>query len=802
MKKLLSLFLTAVLSFTVFPLSAFAKDNKVLKVSSEDEAYAISDKLYGLFIEDISYACDGGLVSNLINNGSFEYEFNKASAWRAEGLTLSTDDVSSPMNENNPSYAAVTVDGKGTLSNLGYTEMYEYKTYERDEEKASTPDMGFKENADYDLSFYVKNVDFDGTISVYLNSPSNKNNITTLDTSAVGSEWKKLSVTLSSAAQEDGGLSIEFNGKGTIFVDFVTLVPQNSYGAGTENWKYTTLRPDLYKALEQLSPSFIRFPGGCLAEGDSLDDLYDWKETIGPLEQRVQIYNLWRDDFGRDYINTNAMGYHEYFQLCSDLGAQALPILNVGLTCQARNGYDAHYIAYLKSGMSDQEWEDYMTNVRQMPVDNVPWREGFTKDIESQNINSREDLEAYYDTIALRPGTPEWDAYVSDILDLIEYANGDATTTYWGALRAANGRTEPFNIKYIGLGNENWGELYKRNFEALYKEVKKAYPDITVISSSGAAFEGNEFDYNWQWINESYSDTIVDEHYYTDRAFLYGHNDRYDSYDRNGAHVFIGEYAVTPPDVGTLQTKANLNGAIEEAAYLTGVERNGDIVDMTSYAPTFAKLNAQCWAQNLIWFDSQEVILTPSYYNQMLFSNNYGDTYIKSAFENGTTIDNGVYESVTADKDSETLYIKLINTSGEKQTIDVVLDGYTANYASVQSLGNSFKSACNEVGRNAISPEQYDISVGDGSSLSVELDKYDVTVLRVAYGNNDGTSLYQLPEFIDTIPKSIKYYPPAIRIGVPCGIAGGAVIIAAVTAVAVLIKKAVRKKKARKNSEE
>lgn len=796
MKKFLALFMAAFFCFSASAQAVYAGERASLTVSSKDESYDISDKLYGLFIEDISYACDGGLVSNLVNNGSFEYDFNTATAWVSDNVLLSTADKSTPMNANNPTYATVSVDGSGTLSNLGYTEMYKYKTYDRDEEKAKTADMGFKKDVSYELSFYAKNKDFDGTVSAYINSPSNKDNAVTFEKEQIGSEWTKLTAELKSTADEDGGLCLKFDGKGTVLIDFVMLVPLNSYGSGSENWKYTTLRTDLYKALEQLNPAFIRFPGGCLAEGDSLDDLYDWKETIGPLEQRVQTYNLWRDTYGRDYINTNAMGYHEYFQLCSDLGAKALPILNVGMTCQARNGYDAHYIAYLKSQMTVQEWEDYMTNDRQMPLDNIPWRDGFTKDIESQNINSHDDLEAYYDTIALRPGTPEWDDYVQDILDLIEYANGDAKTTYWGAKRAENGRTEPFGIEYIGLGNENWGELYRRNFEALYKAVKEAYPDITVISSSGASFDGEAFDYNWSWINESYSDTVVDEHYYTDRAFLYEHNDRYDSYDRNGAHVFIGEYAVTPPDVGTLQTKANLNGAIEEAAYLTGVERNGDIVDMTSYAPTFAKLNAQCWAQNLIWFDSQEVILTPSYYNQMLFSNNYGSKYIKSVFSNGSTIQDGIYESVTVDEDSETLYIKLINTSGSKQSIDVSFDGYNVKSASVQSLGSAYKSACNEVGKNAIYPDEYDVSADKNGNISVSLDKYDVTVLRVAYGNNDGSKLYHLPGFIDGMPKAETYYPLALKIGVISGVCAGAVII---TAVAVIVK-AVKAKRRRKEN--
>jgi alpha-L-arabinofuranosidase len=655
--------------------------------------------------------------------------------------------------------------------------------------------MGFKENGLYDFSCYINNTDFEGTVSVYLNSPSNKNNVTELDISKCGNVWSKLETTLTSNAQEDGGLTIEFNGTGTLCLDFVELVPQDSYGYSSDQWKYTTLRSDLYTALEQMSPSFIRFPGGCLAEGDSLENLYSWKDTIGPLEERVQFYNLWRDDSGRDYINTMAMGYHEYFQLCSDLGAEALPILNVGLTCQARSGYEAHEIALEKLSMTDDEWETYLTEKQNLDPEDTEARDDYTNWIESLGINSRQDFEDYLDEVALRPGTAEWDAYVQDILDLIEYANGDATTTYWGALRAANGSTEPFNLKYIGLGNENWGEVYERNFKALYEEVKAVYPDITVISSAGTYLEGEDYDENWSWINEGYTDTIVDEHYYTYDGYLFDHNDRYDDFDRDGAHVFIGEYASTPSGVGTLTTKSNIYGAVEEASYLTGIERNGDLVEMASYAPTFAKVNAQSWNVNLIWFDSQEVVLTPNYYVQMLYSNNYGSKYIKSTFTNGETIQDGIYESVTVDEDSQTLYVKLVNTTGKSQSVDVNLSDFgSINRVSTQSIKGNYKSACNEIGKNTTYPVETDLTTGE--SVSVDLGKYDVTILRVAYGSNDGSSLYTLPDFISTMTTdTTTYYPPAVKIGVPCGIVGGIVIIGAVTAIVIVIKK----KKSEKN---
>lgn len=794
MKKIIA-FLTALILAALCAFPAAADENTVLTISAEENSHNISDKLYGLFIEDISYACDGGLVSNLVNNDSFEYQFNKTTGWVTDNVDLSVDETDDPLNDNNPTYAAITVDGSGSLTNLGYTEMYDYKTYDRDEDKTQKADMGFKENAEYDFSCYINNRDFEGTVSVYLDSDANRVNVTELDISKCGSVWSKLSATLTSVAQEDGGLTIEFDGTGTLLLDFVTLVPKDSHGYGTDEWKYTTLRSDLYTALEQMNPAFIRFPGGCLAEGDSLENLYDWKETIGPLEERVQFYNLWRDDEGRDYINTMAMGYHEYFQLCSDLDAEPLPILNVGLTCQGRAAYDDYVLALEKCSMTDDEWETYLTETRNIDPENTQEREDFTKYIEGLNINSREDFETYLDTIALRPGTAEWDAYVQDILDLIEYANGDATTTYWGAIRAANGSAEPFDLKYIGLGNENWGEIYERNFKALYEEVKKAYPDITVISSAGTYLEGEAYDENWSWISADYSDTIVDEHYYTYDGYLFDHNDRYDNFDRNGAHVFIGEYAATPSGVGTIQTKSNIYGAVEEASYLTGIERNGDIVDMASYAPTFAKVNAQSWNVNLIWFDSQEVVLTPSYYVQMLYANNYGTKYLESTFANGETIQDGVYESVTMDEDSQTLYVKLVNTSGSAKSVDVNLTGFgDINRVSVQSIEGSYKSACNEIGSNTTYPVENDLTAGE--SVTVDMGKYDVTVLRVAYGNNDGASLYALPDFISTMTTdTTSYLPDAIKIGVPCGVVGGVVIIAAVVAIVIKVKN----KKPKKN---
>lgn len=800
MKKYLSVILAIIITVSC-TATAFASDGNgalpnSISISKNDSRYKISNKLYGAFIEDISYSCDGGLVSNLINNNSFEYEFNNTSAWKCD-REISVDNKF-PMNKNNLTYASLKVEGNLNLTNMGVAELYDYKTWDINEKKKNTADIGYRENVEYDFSCYLRTDDFKGTVSVFLDSPKNKNNIVELDTSSVGTVWTKVSATLTSVANEDGAFTISFKGNGTIDIDFVSLIPKNSYGYGTEDWKYTSLRSDLFQAINQMAPKFIRFPGGCLAEGDSLDNLYNWKDTIGPVEERPQTYNLWRDDYGRDYINTNAMGYHEYFQLCDDVGAEPLPILNVGLTCQGRCAYDDHVIALEKSSMTDDEWQDYLTNVRNYAADDTQGREDFTNYINGFNINSREDFEKWLDTIALRPNTAEWDAYVQDIKDLIQYANGDPNTSYWGSLRAANGSVDPFNLKYIGLGNENWGEIYERNFKALYKEIKKEYPEITIISSSGAWLEGEAFDNNWEWINDGYTDTIVDEHYYTIGGYLFDHNDRYDNYDRSKAHVFIGEYAATADGVGTLQTKSNIYEAVEEASYLTGIERNGDVVEMASFAPTFAKLNDQCWSINLLWFDSQELIATPSYYTQMLFSNNVGTKYIESTFENQQNESNGIYQSTTIDEKNQIIYVKLVNSGGKKQDVHISLDGYSANRVSAQTINSSFKSACNELGKNTTYPTEYDLNTTD-NNITVGLNKYDITVVRIAYGDNDGSSLYTLPPFIDTVEQNTSnYLPPAVRVAIPCII--GAVILAG--ALTIVIVKIIDGKRAKKRTEE
>ena len=359
MKKILSAILSAaIIAASASP--AFAAEAAELNISADKIGHEVSPTLYGAFIEDISKAGDGGLVSNLVYNNSFEYndtaeenpQLNEA-YWEFSNISH-TVSKENPLNKNNPSYEKLTISGKSTVTNLGCVENWSYKTYEPNKKSQATADMGFKKGEKYDFSMYVKNVDFSGTVRIYLDSPSNKSHQTEIDISNSES-WRKFEAELESAATEDGGLAIEFNGTGTLCIDFVQLIPQSSYGYGNSKWKYTTLRSDLVNALKELNPAFIRFPGGCFCEGDSLDNLYNWKDTIGPLESRRQGCNIWRNDEAGDYyINSNSLGYGEYFNLCSDLGAEPVPCLSAGITCQDKNGYGVNVDAIKKLSMSDE----------------------------------------------------------------------------------------------------------------------------------------------------------------------------------------------------------------------------------------------------------------------------------------------------------------------------------------------------------------------------------------------------------------------------------------------------------------
>lgn len=436
--------------------------------------------------------------------------------------------------------------------------------------------------------------------------------------------WQQYKASLTAAETvPKARLQVLFTGKGEIDVDMISLFP-----AATWKQRPNGLRADLVQMLADLKPGFIRFPGGCIVEGRDLANRYQWKKTVGKPEERKLIINRWNTEFAHkstpDYFQSFGLGFFEYFQLAEDLGAAPLPILNCGMACQFN-----------------------------------------TKEVVAMN---------------------ELDPYVQDALDLIEFANGD-TTTRWGGLRAAMGHPAPFKLTMIGVGNEQWDEQYVERYKVFEQVLKAKHPEISLISSAGPFSKGQMFDYLWKELKTSRAD-FIDEHYYMPPEWFLTNASRYDNYDRSkGPKIFAGEYAAHTKEGKEAESRNTWGSALAEAAFMTGLERNADIVRMASYAPLFAHVEAWQWRPDLIWFDNLRTVATPNYYVQKLFSANKG-TQVVPVLRNGDIIagKEGLYASAVIDAPSKKLLLKIVNTSSAPIQLEVMLEGAAAKGSSVQQI--------------------------------------------------------------------------------------------------------------------
>ncbi len=737
MKKTLSLILSILLLVTaMISFSGSSVSDKIipsLDISSDNISYAISDSLYGISLKNEGNALDGGLVSNLVNNNSFEYTNNPVASWKVSAKTYSviTEDAVSDINKN---YLLVTVDGEGLVENLGYTEFYNNKSYQVSSKKTGTADMGFSQNEIYQFSAYFKNIDYTGKVTASLSADGNKEkyqfNIEHC------SEWVPISFEIKSNVTAQGSLLLTFEGEGSFCVDQVTLVPMSSYGYGSDEWKYMSLRSDLVQALYDLSPSFVRFSAGESDTHDSIENMGNWKNTIGPIETRKHSYaHINKSAFT---VNTNLMGMYEYLLLCDDLDCLAIPVINGGIVPSKVNEYNKTKEKYKSGSITEEDWQSFL------------------------------------DEISYRPETEEFGQYVQDVLDLIEYANGDETTL-WGAKRIEDGHKDSFNLQYIAVGNGDYGELYWRNFDAIYNAVKEKYPEIKIITG------GN----NNEPINILYNNLLVDEYCCLDGGELFKKVHFYDEYDRSGMQV-TNEYSVDT-DIGDTLTKNNIWSAIENAAFLTGIERNGDLIKMSAYETTLTKINAQAKDTSLMWFNSQDIVSTPDYYMQMLFANNVGTNYVSTeeSFE-----EDGIYHSVTVDTSRKVIYVKFVNSSKKPYKININVDGFkNVNNPTVQYLAENFKSAYNEPDEDLhVAPVEAELTVND-NVISCDIHGYSVNVVRIPYDTNDGSDLFDLPETDLIVP----FIPSAVGIVISCVL----VAFVLVTGVVILIVRLRHHKKVR-----
>jgi len=657
-KKWLALSVFATGLCAPFRMSAQGKNEIVIKANTP--IAEVQPTMWGIFFEDINLGADGGIYAELVKNRSFEF-YEPMMGWKVhqnkfrEGSVLvqNRKEVSS----SNPRFLRVTKsDAADTLgiSNEGFR------------------GMGIKKGLRYDFSMLYR-LPVAGLV-VHLELVSSTGRVIGVSslTPAVtpGQEWKKTSVSLNSTDSAlRGHLNIWFEGSGSIDMDIVSLFP-------SDTWKGRPggMRSDMIQMLADMKPGFIRFPGGCIVEGHDLSVRYQWKKTLGPVEDRQLIVNRWNYEFAHrptpDYFQTFGLGFYEYFQLAEDIGASPLPILNCGMACQ-------------------------FNTAEVVPLD-------------------------------------ELDPYVQDALDLIEFANGDVNTK-WGKVRVDMGHPAPFHLKMMGIGNENWGPQYIERLKVFTKAIKAKYPDIQLVNSSGTDPNGDRYDYLNKELRSMHAD-IIDEHYYRRPEWFLQNARRYDSFPRNASRIFAGEYAAQSDKTVSVNNKNNWQTALSEAAFMTGLERNADVVAMASYAPLFAHVDGWQWTPDLIWVDNLRVNSTPNYYVQKLFSVNKG-THVVPALRNNKVLagEDSLYASAVIDKATGELIVKLVNVSAMTQTLQLNIEGAgkLTGKGALTILRSDEMATVNSMGNApAVSPSDKEIDIKKGK-LNIDASPYSFTVFKV-----------------------------------------------------------------------
>lgn len=576
-----------------------------LTLDTKKAGTAIQSTMYGLFFEDINFAADGGLYAELVKNRSFDFP-QSLMGWYAFGKVEVKND--NPLFDKNPNYVVLSDPGhphkRTGIENEGFR------------------GMGFKKNESYRFTVWAKSLNTGENQGIRIDLLDSKNDILNTQKLVINSsEWKKYEIVLTPKETDaKGRLRIFLDSKGSVALEHVSLFPVDTY-KGRENG----LRKDLAEALADIHPGIFRFPGGCIVEGTDLDTRYNWKNTVGAVENRPVNENRWHYTFPHrfypDYYQSYGLGFYEYFLLSEDIGAEPLPVVSCGLSCQYQNDKEECHV----------------------PLS-------------------------------------ELDSYVQDALDLIEFANGPVTSK-WGKVRADMGHPAPFNMKYIGVGNEQWGDEYVQRLAPFVKAIRAKYPEIKIVGSSGPSADGKDFDYLWPEMKKLKVD-LVDEHYYKDPEWFLKSASRYDNYDRKGPAVFAGEYACHVPSRAN-----NFQSALYEAAFMTGLERNADIVHMCTYAPLLAHVDAWQWRPDMIWFDNLTSMKTPNYYIQQMYAQNKG-TNTATLTRNNLPVSgqDGIYASAVYDKDENCYIIKVANTSPDSKDINVTLTGLKKN--TVISLGD------------------------------------------------------------------------------------------------------------------
>lgn len=645
--------LVCISQWPIHALRAQQPDHVTIQVEINKEIASIPSNMYGIFFEDINFGADGGLYAELLKNRSFEFP-QTFMGWKVFGNIRVREDGPFPRN---PHYIRLSSPGhphKHTgLENEGFR------------------GIGIKAGEKYRFSVWGRCPEGKNQkIRVELVNSQN-NPVTKTHLEIQSPEWKKYEIIIEpNRTDAHALLRVFLTSEGPVDLEHLSLFPVDTWQKHTNG-----MRKDLAKAIADLHPGVFRFPGGCIIEGTDLNSRYQWKNTIGPVENRPLNENRWHYTFPHrfypDYYQSYGLGFYEFFQLAEEIGAEPLPVLNCGLACQYQNN--------------------------------------------SQKAHASLD---------------SLDPYIQDALDLIEFANGD-TTSHWGAIRARMGHPAPFQLKRIGIGNEQWGPEYPARLQLFVKAIREKYPEILIIGSSGPSAEGDKFDYLWPEMKKLKVD-IVDEHYYKSPEWFLANANRYDSYDRKGPKVFAGEYAAHHKSRDN-----NFISALSEAAFMTGLERNADVVHLATYAPLFAHVDGWQWKPDMIWFDNLSHVRTPNYYVQQLYSTYKGTHALRtSSSESNLKGEGNIYATSAIDKENSRIIIKIVNTNEKDTRLTVRLGkskyklSQKAELISLHSDNilktNTFKHP------NEIIPLKSQLTL-ENNQIHIDAPKYSFSVIVISY---------------------------------------------------------------------
>ncbi len=652
-------------------LSTLHSQLSTLTVQTDKPVADVASTMWGIFFEDINLGADGGIYAELIKNRSFE--FNKP----LMGWKINRAKSSNPYNDFTASDILVINQGEQNKINPHFIRvtLNNHKKGDLGLQNEGFRGMGIKKGLKYDFSVTYRQSA--SNIKMHLELVSEKGDIigsvvfSNDGMNRIYPDWQKGEISfVATATDAKAKFNIWFEGSGVIDLDFISLFP-------TDTWKGRRggLRADMIQMLADMKPGFIRFPGGCIVEGNNLAQRYQWKNTIGKVEDRQLIINRWNTEIANrqtpDYYQTFGLGFFEYFQMAEEIGAAPLPIVNCGMACQ-------------------------FNSCEIVPIEQIQ-------------------------------------PFVQDALDLIEFANGSATSK-WGKIRAEMGHPASFNLKMMGIGNENWGPQYIERLKIFQKAIKTQYPDMKLVCSSGV-FPDESFKFLDSSVRKLQGE-FFDEHYYQQPQWFLDNANRYDSYDRKSkTKIFAGEYAGQSDHVVSIDNKNNWRTAIAEAAFMTGLERNAEVVQMASYAPLFAHVDGWQWTPNLIWVDNLDIFGTANYQVQKMFSNNKGTQVLPILRKDGKASigQDSLYASSVLDKNSGELIIKIVNTLGKAQTVEINVEGAKrlATKAKLTILQNDNLNAENSLEKpSVVAPKEKNLEI-IGKKINLNLEAYSFVILKV-----------------------------------------------------------------------